>query len=163
MAFHVDIPRIAIQFARNVVIASIQIDLSDDVLDQFREDLLARVHETSCRGVIVDVSGLDTIDSEEFAALRRIMTMTNLMGSRSILLGLRPGVVSALIEAGAEVDGLDAAIDLDGAFEMLESHAEIDADAEADAEADADTDAGADAVTEGVQLPGCDEIPVVES
>jgi rsbT antagonist protein RsbS len=153
MAFHVDIPRIAIQFARNVVIASIQVDLSDEVLDQFREDLLARVHETGSRGVIVDVSGMDTIDSEEFAALRRIMTMTNLMGSRSILLGLRPGVVSALIEAGAEVDGLDAAIDLDGAFEMLESHAEIDAGA----------DAGADAVTEGVQLPGCDEIPVVES
>jgi rsbT antagonist protein RsbS len=153
MAFHVDIPRIAIQFARNVVIASIQVDLSDEVLDQFREDLLARVHETGSRGVIVDVSGMDTIDSEEFAALRRIMTMTNLMGSRSILLGLRPGVVSALIEAGAEVDGLDAAIDLDGAFEMLESHAEIDAE----------DDAGADAVTEGVQLPGCDEIPVVES
>ena len=155
MAHHVDIPRIAIQFSRNVVIASIQIDLSDEVLDQFREDLLARVHETSSRGVIVDVSGLDTIDSEEFAALRRIMTMANLMGSRSILLGLRPGVVSALIEAGAEVDGLDAAIDLDGAFEMLESHAEIDTEADADAEADD--------VTGGVELPACDESPAVES
>lgn len=124
MAQYADIPGIAMQVSRDVVVASIQVDLDDDVLSRFRQDLLDRIHETGCRGVILDVSGLETLDSEELAALRRIIVMTGLMGAESVLVGLRPGVVSALIEAGADVDGLRAAIDLDAAFEMLEPEPE---------------------------------------
>jgi rsbT antagonist protein RsbS len=124
MAQYADIPGIAMQVSRDVVVASIQVDLDDDVLSRFRQDLLDRIHETGCRGVILDVSGLETLDSEELAALRRIIVMTGLMGAESVLVGLRPGVVSALIEAGADVDGLRAAIDLDAAFDMLEPEPE---------------------------------------
>ena len=107
------------QVSRGVVVASIQVDLDDEVLHHFREDLLARIHETGSRGVILDVSGLETLDPEELAALRRIVTMADLMGARALLAGLRPGVVSSLIEADADVDGLQAAINLDAAFERL--------------------------------------------
>ena len=79
MALHADIPGVAMQLSRGVVVASIQVDLDDDVLARFREDLLRRIHETGSEGVILDVSGLQTLDSEEFAALRRIMAMTSLM------------------------------------------------------------------------------------
>lgn len=120
MAHFADIPGVAMQVSRGVVVASIQVDLDDDVLARFRQDLLDCIHETGPRGVILDVSGLETLDSEELAALRRIMVMTSLMGAESVLVGLRPGVVSALIEAGADVDGLKAAIDLDAAFALLE-------------------------------------------
>jgi rsbT antagonist protein RsbS len=116
MALHTDVPRVAMQVSRGVVVASIQVDLEDDVLAQFREDLLGRIHETGSNGVILDVSGLEMLDSEEFAALRRIISMTDLMGAKSVLVGLRPGVVSSLIEAGADVDGLEAAVSLDVAF-----------------------------------------------
>lgn len=102
------------------MVASIQVDLDDDVLACFREDLLGRVHETNSRAVILDVSGLETLDSYEFKALRRIIAAVTILGNESILVGLQPGVVSALIEVGADVDGLRTAIDLDAAFELLE-------------------------------------------
>jgi len=120
MPLYADIPRVAIQVSRDVVVASIQGDLDDDILARFREDLLRRIHETGSRGVILDASGLETLDSDEFAALRRIITMSTIMGAESVLVGLRPGVVSALIEAGANVDGLRFAINLDAAFALLQ-------------------------------------------
>ena len=140
MALHADVPRVAMQVSQGVVVASIQVDLDEDVLDRFREDLLGCIHETGSRRVILDVSGLETLDSEEFAALRRIIVMTSIMGAESVLVGLRPGVVSALIETGADVDGLLAAIDLDAGFAMLRPDAESEAEGEAGAEAAGDAD-----------------------
>jgi rsbT antagonist protein RsbS len=134
MTLYADIPGVAIQVSRDVVVASIQVDLDDDVLARFREDLLHRIHETGSRGVILDVSGLETLDSDEFAALRRIITMSTIMGAESVLVGLRPGVVSALIEAGADVDGLRAAINLDAAFALLQQEPGSEAGADPDAD-----------------------------
>jgi rsbT antagonist protein RsbS len=130
MPQYTDIPGVAIQVSRDVVVASIQVDLDDDVLARFQEDLLGRVHQTGSRGVILDVSGLETLDSEEFAALRGTITMCSIMGAESVLVGLRPGVVSALIEAGADVDGLQAAINLDAAFALLQPEPEAEPEIE---------------------------------
>ena len=124
------------QLSRDVVVASIQVDLDDDVLARFQEDLLGRVHETGPRAVILDVSGLETVDSEEFAALRRIIQMVTIMGTGSVLVGLQPGVVSALIEVGADVEGLQTAIDLDAAFALLEPAPELEPDSDADPDPD---------------------------
>jgi rsbT antagonist protein RsbS len=126
MPLYADIPGVAMQVSRDVVVASIQVDLDDDVLARFREDLLGRLHETGSRAVILDVSGLETLDSDEFAALRRTITMCSIMGAESVLVGLRPGVVSALIEAGADVDGLRAATNLDAAFALLQPEPELE-------------------------------------
>ena len=136
MSLYADIPGVAIQVSRDIVVASIQVDLDDDVLARFREDLLRCIHETGSRAVILDVSGLETLDSHEFAALRLIVTMSTIMGAESVLVGLRPGVVSALIETGADVDGLRAAIDLDAAFALLQPEPEPESEADADTDAD---------------------------
>lgn len=119
-----DTPVVAIQVSRDIVVASIQVDLDDDVLARFQEDLLRRVHETGSAGVILDLSGLETLDSHELSALRHIIAMLKIMGAESVLVGLRPGVVSALIDAGADVDGLQAAINLDAAFDLLQPEPE---------------------------------------
>ena len=120
MTFDTDTPGIAMQVSRDVVVASIQVDLDDEVLDRFRDDLLHRIHATCSRAAILDVSGLETLDAREFTALRRIITMCTIMGAEVVLVGLRPGVVSALIETGADVDGLRTAIHLDAAFALLQ-------------------------------------------
>jgi rsbT antagonist protein RsbS len=140
MPIYADIPGVAIQVSRNIVVASIQVDLDEDVLARFRDDLLQRVHETGSRGVILDVSGLETLDSAEFASLRHIITMSTIMGAESVLVGLRPGVVSALIEAGADVDGLRAAINLDAAYALLQPEPEFETEPEPDCGAETDTD-----------------------
>ncbi|MEJ2160510.1 MAG: STAS domain-containing protein [Chromatiales bacterium] len=134
MSRFTDTPAVAIQVSRNIVVASIQVDLDDNVLERFRQDLLRRVHETGSRGVILDVSGLETLDPDEFAALRGIIRTCAIMGSESILAGLRPGVVSALVEAGADIDGLRAAINLDAAFSQLELQSQPDIEPETDME-----------------------------
>jgi len=126
MSLYADIPAVAIQVSREVVVASIQVDLDDDILCRFREDLLNRLHQTGSVGVILDLSGLETLDSHEFAALRGIINMCSIMGAESVLVGLRPGVVSSLIEAGADVDGLLAAIDLDSAYALLQPEPELE-------------------------------------
>jgi len=150
VTLYADIPGIALQVSRDVVVASIQVDLDDDVLDRFREDLLRRIHETGSRGVILDVSGLETLDSDEFAALRRIITMCTIMGAESVLAGLRPGVVSALIEAGADVDGLRAAINLDAAFALFQPEPEPECESATDTDADQEDNPP----LESGQLPG---------
>lgn len=118
-----DTPAIAIQVTRGVVMASIQVDLTDEVLGRFRDDLLRRIEETDCHGAIFDLSGLVVLDSHEFAGLRKIMTMSGIMGASPVLIGLRPGVVSALVEAGADVNDIQAASSLDAAFALLEPRA----------------------------------------
>jgi rsbT antagonist protein RsbS len=141
------------QVSRDVVVASIQVDLDDDVLARLREDLLGRLHEADARAVILDVSGLETLDSGEFAELRKIIKMVTIMGGDSVLVGLQPGVVSALIEMEADVEGLQTAIDLDAAFALLEpepisEQQETDPDVvaevavESDLEADASAESG---------------------
>ena len=153
MAHYADIPGIAMQVSRDVVVASIQVDLDDNVLARFRHDLLDRLHKTDSRGVILDVAGLETLDSEELAALRRIIVMTELMGAVSVLVGLQPGVVSALIESGADVDGLKTAIDLDAAFALLEPESETNIEEEVLPVDGADTDVEGDAFIEIKEAP----------
>ena len=67
------IPRIPIQVSRDCVVASIQIDLSEDVLRQFRADFLEMIRESEASNVILDVSGVEVIDGEDFQAIRNTM------------------------------------------------------------------------------------------
>ena len=113
--------RIPLQLSRNCVVASIQVDLSYEVLRLFRADLLDFLQSTGAQAVIFDLSGLEVLDIEEFEALRQTMSMVSLMGATSILAGMRPGIVSALIELDADVDGILAAYNLDDAFSQIEA------------------------------------------
>ncbi len=112
--------RIPIQVSRGCVVASIQVDLNEEVLRQFRTDLLHKVQEARTKGVILDVSGLALMDLSDFDALRRTMDMAEVMGAKPILCGLNAGMVSALIDLGADADSVKAARNLDDAFSVLE-------------------------------------------
>ena len=113
------VQRIPLQVVRGCVVASIQIDLNLESLHQFQEELLDCVQKSRASGVILDVSGLDILDLDDFNGLRRTMKMAEIMGARSIISGLKPGVVSALIDLGVDSEGLDAVLNLDDAFQLL--------------------------------------------
>ncbi len=114
------VQRIPLQVARGCVVASIQIDLDPEELRQFRMDLLERLQESGANGVILDVSGIDILDLDDFIGLRKTMEMAKVMGARPILSGLKPGVVSALIDLGADPEGVTAVLNLDDAFRLLD-------------------------------------------
>ena len=113
------IAKIPLQISRNCIIASIQIDLSGAVLRQFRTELLELIQASGAHGVILDVSGIEVMDYEDFAVLHKTMTMARLMGASSVLAGLQAGVVSSLVELGAETADIVAAMDLDDAFRVM--------------------------------------------
>ncbi len=113
------IQRIPLQLSQNSIVASIQVDLSDELLRLFREDLLNLLQSSEADGIILDFSGVEIIDAEDWAAIRGTMTMANLMGTRSIVAGLRPGVVSALVELEVDVEDIDAALNLDEALKLM--------------------------------------------
>lgn len=115
-----NVPRIPLQVSRNCVVASIQVDLSDAVLDQFRTDLLELIGSSGATGVVLDLSGVEVMDFEDFEAVRRTISMAGLMGAATVLSGLQAGVVSSLVELEADTADIVAALDLDDAFRVMD-------------------------------------------
>ena len=128
-----DTGHIAVHEFEGSLIAVIQIELSDSVIERFREDLLAEIRRRSAPSLIVDVSGLEVMDIHEFEQLRRIFRMAQIMGCRSILAGLQPGIVAALVQLDADTDDLETVLSVEHAVNRLRQDA-------AEAEADIDED-----------------------
>ena len=113
------VARIPLQISNQCLVASIQVDLTDAVLEQFRDDLLRELQARQAHGVILDLSGIEVMDLSDFDNIRSTISMAGLMGAQAVVCGLRPGVVASLILLGAETDDLNAVRDLDMAFELL--------------------------------------------
>lgn len=114
-----DVARVPFQQARGCLIASLQIELSESALAQFRTDLLERVRAAQPAGVVLDVSGLPLFDRHEFGALRRAMDMVRLMGCPTVLVGVQPGMAAAIAETDERCDDLLTARSLEEAFAVL--------------------------------------------
>ncbi len=110
---------IPLQISQNCVLASIQIDLTPELLQQLRQDLLGKLYANKADGVIIDVSGLEIIDFTDFTELRNIIDMVAIMGAQTVISGLKPGVISALVDLDADIDGINAALNLDDAFVLI--------------------------------------------
>ncbi len=114
-------PRVPLQVSRNCVVASIQIDLSEEVLQQFQGDLLSLLWSSGASTVILDASGIEIMDGEDFESLVHAMKMAAFMGARPIIAGLRPGVVASLIDLDVDVGNVEAALNLDHAFRLVDA------------------------------------------
>lgn len=113
--------KIPIQITNSCLVASIQGYLDEHVLTCFQDDLLSEIMNSDIYGVILDVSGVSIIDSSSFTSLRKIMSMTSIMGARSILVGIRAGVVASLMDLDVDLTGVEAALTLEQAFEILQA------------------------------------------
>ena len=113
--------RIPLQLIQGCLVASIQVDLTDQVLDRFRQELLARIGNTHVHGVVLDVSGVDVMDSVDFEMLKTTMTMVSVMGASAVIVGLQPGIVSALMDMDVDTRGVRAALNLDDALQILKA------------------------------------------
>ncbi len=106
--------------SNNCLVASIQIDLTADVLEQFRKDLLSQLQAQHARGIIFDLSGIEVMDLSDFENIRATISMAKVMGVSTVVCGMRPGVVASVVLLGADTDEIRAARDLDMAFELLD-------------------------------------------
>jgi rsbT antagonist protein RsbS len=103
----------------DVLIASIQAALSDADLLQLRDELADKVGRHRARGVIVDVTALDVMDSFATRTLRSIVQTTKLRGAETIIVGIQPEVAFAMVQLGLTLDDINTALDLEDGFAML--------------------------------------------
>ena len=110
---------VAILRQGDVLIASIQSDLTDSEVVALREELLERVGRFRCRGVIIDVGALDVIDSFVARSLAAIATTARLRGADTVIVGIRPDVAIAMVHFDIDLHPLRAALDLDEGLVVL--------------------------------------------
>ena len=103
----------------DVLIASIQAALSDADLLQLRDELAEKVGRLRARGVIVDVTALDVMDSFATRTLRGIAQTTRLRGAETVIAGIQPEVASAMVQLGLGLDGIHTVLDLEDGFAIL--------------------------------------------
>lgn len=95
------------------LIASFQSALSDEALVQLRDSLVAQVGKFRSRGVIVDVTALDVMDSFATRTLRDIAYMIRLRGAEMVIVGIQPEVAFALVRLGLNLEGVATMLDLE--------------------------------------------------
>lgn len=95
------------------LIASIQSALSDNDLMELRDSLVNQVGKFRSRGVIVDVTALDVMDSFATRTLRDIAHMIRLRGAEMVIVGIQPEVAFALVRLGLKLEGVSTALDLE--------------------------------------------------
>lgn len=108
----------------DVLIASIQSALTDRDLLQLRDDLSDKVGRYRARGVVIDVTALDVMDSFATRTLRGLAAATKLRGAETVVVGIQPDVAIALVELGLTLEGVTTALDLEEGLEALASLAE---------------------------------------
>lgn len=105
------------------LIASIQSALSDDDLVQLRDALVEQVGRFRSRGVIVDVTALDVMDSFATRTLRDIAHMIRLRGADTVIVGIQPEVAYTMVQLGLTLEDVATALDLEEGIAFLEHKA----------------------------------------
>jgi rsbT antagonist protein RsbS len=105
----------------DVLIASIQSALTDRDLLQLKDELADKVGRLRARGVIIDVTALDVMDSFATRTLRGLAATTRLRGAETVVVGVQPDVAITLVELGLTLEGVETALDLEEGFELLSS------------------------------------------
>src|SRR6058998_3767457 len=111
--------RVPILKQRHYLIASIQSVLADADLLRLRDDLSERVGQYRSRGVIIDVTVLDLIDSFAARTLRAIAHMLKLRGAETVIVGIQPEVAFAMVQLGLTLEGVGTALDLEEGLAYL--------------------------------------------
>ena len=101
------------------LIAMIQAALSDAELVELRQKLVERTGQFRSRGVIVDVTALDVMDSFAARTLRDLAHMARLRGAETVIVGIQPEVAFAMAQLGLTLEGVATALDLEEGLDFL--------------------------------------------
>jgi rsbT antagonist protein RsbS len=108
------------------LIASVQEDLSDSEVLELRDDLAGRIGRKRVRGIVVDVTALDVIDSFVARALQALAVTAKLRGAETVIVGIQPEVAIAMVHFKLDLAPLRTALDLDAALAQLDCEAQRD-------------------------------------
>jgi rsbT antagonist protein RsbS len=103
----------------SMLLATVHVELRDAVAEAFQEDVLGALEKTGATGLLIDISGLDVVDTYVARVLAETGRMARLMGSLTVLCGMRPEVAATLIRMGYPMEGVRTALNVDDGLELL--------------------------------------------
>jgi rsbT antagonist protein RsbS len=103
----------------DILIASIQAALSDRDLIHLRDELAERIGRVKARGVVIDVTALDILDSYATRTLRAIAQTSRLRGAQTVVVGIQPDVAFAMVQLGLTLEDVATAVDLEDGLALL--------------------------------------------
>jgi rsbT antagonist protein RsbS len=122
--------RIPILKVGRVLVVPIQVDMDDQTVVGLQERILAELERTRARGVLIDISLLEMVDSFIGRMLSDIAAMARIMDARTVVVGMRPAVAITLVELGLELRGVETVLNVDEGIKLL--RAEFDGRADDD-------------------------------
>jgi len=111
--------RIPILKVGRVLVVPIQVDMDDQTVIGLQERILAELERTRARGVLIDISLLEMVDSFIGRMLSDIAAMARIMDARTVVVGMRPAVAITLVELGLELRGVETVLNVDEGIRLL--------------------------------------------
>jgi len=111
--------RIPILKVGRVLVVPVQVDMDDATVLGLQERILAELERTGARGVLIDISMLEMVDSFIGRMLSDIAAMGRIMDARTVVVGIQPAVAITLVELGLELRGVDTVLNVDEGIKLL--------------------------------------------
>jgi rsbT antagonist protein RsbS len=115
------VDRIPILKLRDLLLVTIQVDMHDRLALQLQDELTTRISQTGARGVLIDISALDIVDSFIGRMIANIASMARVLDADTVLVGMQPAVAITLVELGLTLPGVRTALNVDRAMALLEA------------------------------------------
>ena len=122
--------RIPILKLGRVLIVPIQVDMDDQTVLQLQERILSELEKTDARGILIDISMLEMVDSFIGRMLSDIAAMARIMDARTVVVGMQPAVAITLVELGLELNGVDTVLNVDEGFRLLRTEIDVSGEEE---------------------------------
>jgi rsbT antagonist protein RsbS len=114
-----DYQRIPIIKLWTLLLVPLQGELTDNLANQLTSEVLTRIHEDGCSGLVIDITGLWIVDSHLCAVLSELSSAASLMGARTLLSGMKPDIALTLETMGVELKGVRTTLNLEDALSAL--------------------------------------------
>ena len=102
------------------LVVTIQADLHDRLVTTLQDDLTNAIVAARARGVLIDISALDVVDSFVGRALADIASMSRVLDAETVVVGMRPAVAITLVELGLSLEGVLTALDIERGMRLLQ-------------------------------------------
>ena len=122
--------RIPILKVGNCLLVTIQVDMHDQLAMTLQEDLTAQISRHAARGVLIDISSLEIVDSFIGRMLANIAAMSRVLDAQTVLTGMQPAVAITLVELGMSLPGIKTALNVERGMALLAEYVEVRAEQE---------------------------------
>ncbi len=102
------------------LLVTIQVDMHDQLALTLQDDLSERISRTSARGVLIDISALDMVDSFIGRMIGTISGLSKIMDAETMLVGMQPAVAITLVELGLTLPGVSTALNVERGMKLLQ-------------------------------------------